>query len=140
MAGILWAIVAGVGFGFFQVVNRKGSQGIDIYRGTLILLAVSTAILAIISAATRDLSVLSSASVTGLLYFALAGIIHFSIGWTTFSISQQHIGAARTGAIVGSSPLFGAILAFAFLGEVPQPGGLLGILLIVIGVYLVSAR
>ena len=140
MAGILWAIVAGVGFGFFQVVNRKGGEGIDIYRGTLILLAVSTAILGIISALTRDLSVLSSASTTGLLYFALAGVIHFSIGWTTLSISQQQIGAARSGAIIGSTPLFGAALAFAFLGEVPQPGGLLGILLIIIGVYLVSSR
>ena len=140
MAGILWAVAAGVGFGIFQVTNRKGGLGIDVYRGTFVLLLISSVLLVIISAATEDLSALSSASIKGLLLFALAGFIHFFTGWTLITVSQKQIGAARTGATIGSTPLFGAILASVLLGEMLKPGAILGILLVVTGVYLVTSR
>jgi len=42
MIGALWAALAGVGFGFFQVFNRKamGALG-NVFKSTFVLLFVS---------------------------------------------------------------------------------------------------
>ena len=40
----------------------------------------------------------------GIFYFAVAGIIHFVLGWTLLTVSQNQIGASRTSALVGPTP------------------------------------
>lgn len=136
--GIFWAIMAGVGFGVFQALNRKAGSRIDAYRGTFILLFISAVILAIASVATEDLNQLRTASLSAFFFFGMAGLIHFFAGWTLLSVSQQKIGAARTGAIVGASPLFAVVIAALTLGEFISLPTLLGVILVVGGVYLVS--
>ena len=138
MAGVLWGIVSGFGFGLFQVLNRKAGSRIDAYRGTFILLAISAVILVAASFATQDLSLLAKAGLWAFLNFSLAGLIHFFLGWTLLSVSQHRVGAARTGAFVGASPLFAAIIAALTLGEYLSMPTILGILLVVAGVYVVS--
>jgi drug/metabolite transporter (DMT)-like permease len=138
MAGISWAIIAGVGFGIFQTLNRKAGRGIDAYRGTFILLFISALILTVASLATEDLSVLLVTPLQAFLNFGLAGLIHFFGGWTFLSISQQRVGAARTGAFVGASPLFAALIAALVLGEYIDLLTVAGIVMVVAGVYLVS--
>lgn len=138
MAGIYWAIIAGVGFGLFQTLNRKAGRGIDAYRGTFILLFISALILTVASLATEDLNILRITPLRAFLNFGLAGLIHFFAGWTFLSVSQQQVGAARTGAFVGASPLFAALIAALALGEYIDLLTVLGILMIVAGVYLVS--
>ena len=46
MSGIIWAIIAGIGFGLFQILNRKAGSQIDALRGTFSLLAISAIVLA----------------------------------------------------------------------------------------------
>ncbi len=138
MTGIYWAIIAGVGFGFFQTLNRKAGRGIDAYRGTFILLFISALILTIASLVTQDLNILRITPLRAYLNFGVAGLIHFFAGWTFLSVSQQQVGAARTGAFVGASPLFAALIAALVLGEYIDLLTVVGILMVVAGVYLVS--
>jgi drug/metabolite transporter (DMT)-like permease len=139
MAGIFWATVAGVGFGFFQIFNRKAGRYIDPYRGTFMLIAISSLILVAASLLTEDLSLLKTATFAAFANFALAGVVHFFFGWTFLSLSQQKVGAARTGALIGAAPLFAAIIAWLLLGETLNLPAIVGILLVVGGVYLVSS-
>jgi drug/metabolite transporter (DMT)-like permease len=138
MLGIFWAAVAGAGFGLFQTFNRRAGNGIDVYRATFILILVSAVLLVVFSLATEDLNLLRVAPLSALIYFGLAGIIHFFVSWTLISMSQKQIGAARTGAILGTTPLFATLIAALLLGELLRLPILLGIILVVAGVYLIS--
>lgn len=136
--GVFWAIAAGIGFGFFQAFNRKAGVGIDPYRATFILLLISALILVSASIAQEDLSQLTTAPLSAYLNFALAGLVHFFVGWTLISLSQNLVGAARTGALIGATPLFATVVAALTLGEFLDMWTIFGILLVVGGVYLVS--
>ncbi len=138
MTGALWAAVAGVGFGIFQAFNRKARKGLNTYWATFTLLFVSAVILAIASSFTEDLTSLFSTSPLAITNFGLAGFIHFFIGWTFLTESQNRVGAARTGALVGATPLFATIVAIMALGEILSLPLLLGVVIVVVGVYFVS--
>ncbi|MEJ2554948.1 MAG: DMT family transporter [Anaerolineae bacterium] len=138
MTGVWWAILSGLGFGLFQTFNRRAGRGMDAYRATFILLLVSAVLLTVASLATENLTLLSAAPLGALVSFGLAGLIHFFVGWTLLSVSQKKVGAARTGALVGATPLFASAIAALTLGEVLRLPTLLGIGLVVAGVYLVS--
>lgn len=138
LAGALYAALAGVGFGVFQAFNRKARAGFNIYWATFILLFVSTVLLAIGSVLTEDLSILLQAPASAYINFALAGFVHFFLGWTLLTASQNRVGAARTGALVGATPLFATIIAALAFGEYLSLPILAGILTVVAGVYFVS--
>ena len=138
MAGVLWATLAGIGFGLFQVINRRAGRNMDVYQATFILLFVSAVILTIASLVTEDLSLLAAAPLSALVNFGLAGIIHFFLGWTLLSVSQKRVGAARTGALVGATPLFAAIIGALLFNEFLNWPVALGITLVIAGVYIVS--
>lgn len=138
MTGALWATISGLGFGVFQAFNRRGGRSFDPYIATFILLAGSAIILAIASVLTEDLGQFIGVPAMAYINFGLAGLCHFFIGWTFLTISQNKVGAARTGALVGTTPLFAifiSALAFKEYLKLPILGG---ILMLVIGVYLVS--
>jgi len=138
MSGPVWAILSGVTYGLFQIVNRRGVARMDIYRATFILLLVSAGVMMAASVFMEDLNALFNAPLRPILYFALAGFLHFFIGWTLFSESQRRAGAARTGALVGATPLFATVIAWIFLNETLSPLTILGIALALVGVYLIS--
>lgn len=138
MSGVIWSIIAGLTFGLFQLANRRAGQELDTARGNFILLVAALVVLLAGSLWVEELGTLLAAPASAWWNFILAGFVHFIGGWTLVTISQKKIGAARTGSLMGVTPLFGALLAFLFLGEKVSlvQGG--GILLVVMGVYLVS--
>lgn len=140
MSGALWALAAGAGFGFFQSVNRQAVRGMDVYVATFVQLVVSSIVLIVILLATQDMILLLHASSLTIFYFALAGFFHFLIGWTFLNASQKKIGAARTSPLIGTTPLFAAIVAAVILREFPSWWELIGIAIIVLGVYVVSMQ
>ena len=140
MGGAAWALFAGVSFGIFQAVNRRANQLIDSYRATFALLLVAVVGLGIFSAATADLSLLTSAPVVSFLAFGAAGVIHFFFGWTFLSLSQQRIGAANTGVVTAATPLIGSLLAALVLDEALGPIALAAIALVSAGVILIARR
>jgi len=138
MTGVVWAVVAGVGFGVFQAFNRRAGRSIDSYLSTFLLLLVSAILLAIVSLLTEDLGLLREAPLMAYVHFGLAGFVHFFLGWTFLTLSQQRVGAARTGALIGTTPLFAFAVGLLFFGEVLSLPVVVGVLLVMAGVYLVS--
>jgi DME family drug/metabolite transporter len=140
MNGVFLAVVAAVGFGIFQSLNRLGAHKADIYWATYFLLITSSFILVGITSATQSFSSFLSAPLDAIFNFALAGFIHFFIGWTLLSLSQERVGAARTGALVGASPLFATIIAYVALDEMPSLLSILGICLVVPGAITIMSE
>lgn len=140
MNNIIWAFVAGIGFGVFQTLNRKAGQQLDPLRGTFILLIFSSIMMIVLAVTTTDVSVIRSSPPLAIVYFVIAGFIHFFVGWTLLSISQKQIGAARTGAAIGTLPVFGLVIDVLLYGEPITLPLLLGVALVVGGVYMISFR
>lgn len=138
MTGALWAVFSGIGFGVFQSFNRRAVQGMDVYVATFLQLLVSAVVLVLLTLVTDSWTMVGSLTGTAVLNFALAGILHFFIGWTFLNASQKAIGAARTSSLIGTIPIFGALFALVTLGELPTLWGAVGIGAIVMGVYLVN--
>jgi drug/metabolite transporter (DMT)-like permease len=138
--GEILAALAGVGFGVFQSINRRAAFGIDVLRATFIVLLVSAIFLGVISVVFEDLDLLWNAPFSSWVLFIVAGLIHFLIGWTLLNISQRRIGAARTGALVGTTPLFATVLAAVMLSEWPKTMAIVGVLIVVIGVYFTTPK
>lgn len=139
MTGSLWGVVSGVGFGLFQSLNRRALSGIeDAYVSTFLQLLVAAVVLCAVAVATQDLALVGQATPWALIAFAVAGIVHFVLGWTFLNLSQQRIGAARTAPLLTTTPLFGLVLAVAAFGEVPHPLALLAIVPVVVGAYVLS--
>ena len=139
MTGVLWAIVAGMGFGVFQSFNRRAGRSIGSYLSTFLLLVVSSIVLVIVSLLTEDLSLLGGAPPMAYVNFGLAGFVHFFLGWTFLTLSQKLVGAARTGALIGTTPLFAFGVGLVFFGEVLSLPVIIGVILVIAGVYLVSS-
>jgi drug/metabolite transporter (DMT)-like permease len=140
VTGVVAALVAGVGFGVFQAVNRRANQLIDAYRGTFRLLLGAVAMLALVALATQDLDPVGDAPWWAFVAFACAGVVHFFFGWTFLGLSQQRIGASRTGVAIAATPLIGSVMAALVLDE-PLPAlTLAGVLAVVLGVALIATR
>lgn len=138
IVGGMWAVTAGIFFGLFQTVNRQAVRGMDVYVATFLQLLVSALVLATITALTENLRLLQTAPPKAWLYFGLAGFVHFFIGWTFLNASQKQVGAARTSSLLGTIPLFGIVLAALTLGEIPSLIAVGGMVVIMVGVYLVN--
>ncbi|HZO05221.1 MAG TPA: DMT family transporter [Solirubrobacterales bacterium] len=139
MSGAGWAALSGAGFGLFQAINARAVRDLDsIYFSTFLQLVLATVVLAIASVATEDLSELADATAWGIIAFALAGLVHFFIGWTTLNVSQARIGAARTSPLLSTSPVFGVVFAAVFASQLPDALAAFGIALTIAGAYLVA--
>ena len=141
MSGVLWATASGIGFGLFQSLNRRAIRGIeDPYVSTFLQLSVATAILVAASLISEDLGQLGEASGEAIVLFAVAGVIHFVLGWLLLNVSQMRIGASRTAPLITLTPLFGVALAAITLGELPTVAALAAITPIMVGAWLLASR
>ena len=138
MSGVAWALVAAVGFGVTQTLNRKANQLTDAFRTAFGLLLFVEAVLVLRAVATGEIAYLATLSLFALGTFGLTTLLHFVVGWTLVALSQQRIGVARTGALVSAAPLIGSVLAAMILGEPLTPLTAAGVLLAVVGVALIS--
>lgn len=139
MTGAFWAVLSGVGFGVFQTFNRRAVQGMDVFVATFLQLFVSAIVLLLATVLTVGSGTTRSLTSTAILYFSLAGALHFFIGWTFLNASQKTVGAARTTSLIGTTPVFAAFFAAITLSEIPTVISMIGIFIIVGGVYLVNA-
>jgi drug/metabolite transporter (DMT)-like permease len=141
VSGVLWATASGIGFGLFQSLNRRAIRGIeDPYVSTFLQLAVATGILVLASLVSEDVGQLGDASGEAITLFALAGVIHFVLGWLLLNVSQMRIGASRTAPLITLTPLFGVFLAAVTLGELPAPAALAAIVPVMVGAWLLASR
>jgi drug/metabolite transporter (DMT)-like permease len=139
VTGVLWAAVSGIGFGLFQSVNVRAVRQLeDVYVSTFLQLLVAAAVLLVACIVAGDLPLLSDASAWAWTSFALAGAIHFFLGWTLLNASQDRIGAARTSPLLTMTPLFGVAIAAVTLGQLPGAAALGGIAVTVAGALVIT--
>jgi drug/metabolite transporter (DMT)-like permease len=97
-------------------------------------------VLVVASLVSEDLGQLGDASAGAIALFALAGVIHFVVGWLLLNVSQARIGASRTAPLITLTPLFGTVLAVLLRGELPSAAALAAIAPIMVGAWLLATR
>jgi DME family drug/metabolite transporter len=139
VTGVLWAAVSGIGFGLFQSVNVRAVRQIeDVYVSTFLQLLVAAVVLLFACVVGGELPRLADASAWAWTSFALAGAIHFFLGWTLLNASQDRIGAARTSPLLTTTPIFGVAIAGVTLGQLPGAAALGGIAVSVAGALVIT--
>jgi drug/metabolite transporter (DMT)-like permease len=136
VTGAAWAAASGVLFGLFQALSvqvvRRTS---NVSLATFVQLLAATVVIGAVAAVAEGLGRLGSASLVSLVMFALAGLVHFFVGWAALNRSQRRIGAARTAPLIATSPVFGVVVALVVYGELPGALALAGIAVTVVGAY-----
>lgn len=141
MSGALLAAASGVGFGVFQSINVRALRATDdSYASTFVQVGTATVALAAVSLLAGELDGLLHAPLWALGDFALAGMLHFLAGWSLLNLSQHRIGAARTGPLLTTVPVFGVVIAAVTIGQLPGAVTLLAIAVMCAGAYLVAMR
>ena len=136
--GIFFSIWAALFFSLSHITLRKGVTKLGVSSGTIIMLLAGTVSTLVIALILDGVQVLSPFNGVSLLYFALGGVIHFLGGWGFQNASASRIGPTRLSAMTGSTPLFAAILAFITLNQVVNVYILMGIFLIVSGIFTIT--
>ena len=141
MSGALLAAASGVGFGVFQSINGRALRGTDdSYASTFVQVGTAAMALAAVALAAGELDGVLEAPLWALGDFAFAGLLHFLAGWSLLNLSQHRIGAARTGPLLTTVPVFGVVIAALTIGQLPGAVTLLAIALMCAGAYLVAMR
>jgi drug/metabolite transporter (DMT)-like permease len=141
MSGAVLAAASGIGFGVFQSVNVRALQvGEDPYASTFVQVAVAAILLAAVALANGALAGVLDAPLWAIGAFAASGLLHFLAGWSLLNLSQQRIGAARTSPLLTTAPVFGAVVAFVTIGQLPRGVALAAMALMCAGAYVVATR
>jgi len=138
MTGAMWAIGAAAIFSLGHVAIRKAVGTVGVAFGTAIMLIVATLTVGLAALALEDRAIIANATRDGVIFFAIAGLIHYIGGWSFMNASTRLVGAARMSAITGVTPLFAALLAMLTLQESLNLYLALGILMIVAGAYFIA--
>jgi len=137
--GVVYAVIAGLFWGTSPVLVKRGLVHASVSAATLI------------QQATILLTLLLSALFAGELFsgnisrlaiatFCVTGVVGAYLGRTLFVRSVDQIGATRAQSINNSSPLVTVLLAAALLGERLTLSLLVGVVLIISGIFFVHDR
>lgn len=135
---IFFSIGAALFFSLSQISVRRGVTNLGVPVGTAIMLVVGSIAMLIIAILVEGGRYLWPIDFESIFYFALAGVIHFLGGWGFQNASASRIGPTRLNALTASTPLFAVILAFISLNQYVNISIILGIFLIVIGIYSIT--
>lgn len=139
MSGAAWAAVSGLLFGVFQAVSAVAvRRAANVTLTTFVQLLVATVVVGAVAAVVEGVDPLADLPLDSLALFALAGLIHFFVGWGALNRSQHRIGAARTAPLLATSPLFGLLLGLVAYQDVPGAVALGGIAVTVAGAYVLT--
>jgi drug/metabolite transporter (DMT)-like permease len=128
------ALGAAACLGLSLVLTQLGLRRLTPLRGACI--SVPSTMLALLALSPMLLDV-SGFKASGALLFAVSGCLFpAAVTLLTFE-ANRHVGPAITGALGNISPLFAILVAFLVLGEVPSPGQLIGVAVILAGVLLI---
>lgn len=138
MLGVILALATAIFFALSAITARAGLEKTNTLLGTAINVFVGTLIVLLVLLGSGEARSLAGAKLSSLGWFAAAGVVHFFLGWAFRNASIQKIGAARAQTLAGTNPLVAVLLAVVVLGENLSPSLVLGVLLIVLGAYLIS--
>ncbi len=138
MLGVIFSLVAALGWGSSSALARVGLQRIRPSVGTFVSLCSSLVLVTTVTCLS-DLDTLLSVSLATVLWFALVGVLNYSLGRQFSYLAVRRVGASRAQPLVSASPLFAIILAIIFLKEAITIGICVGAILILAGIYLITS-
>jgi transporter family protein len=135
--GIVYALIAGLFWGTSPVLVKRGLAHSNVSAATLCQQA--TILLTLICSALIEGDLFAGKiSPLAILIFCATGVVGAYLGRTLFVKSVDQIGASRAQSLNNSSPLITVLLAALLLGEALSPAVLVGVLLIISGVFFVA--
>ena len=132
-SAVVLAVVAGLLWGLNMVASRWGldATGVSSHVGAFVSILVAAAVSgACALGAGVDRSGLDADSI---LRYAAIGAIAPGAAQSMFLASIRAIGPSRSGVLVGTSPMFGVLLAIAFIDEDWKAAVIVGTALTVVG-------
>ena len=131
MGAVLFAALAGVLFGAFAVVIRRGLQrGGDPELGAVVVTGIGTAVAALL--AIRSIAA-GEVHPGDLWPFLLIGALVPGVTQILFIVAIRDIGPSRVAILIGTAPLMSVAIALVFLDEPFQPLLVVGTVLVVAG-------
>ncbi|GAB1858429.1 DMT family transporter [Flavobacteriaceae bacterium MHTCC 0001] len=133
--GVIWGIISAILFSFRNIILKKGATR---YNGVVVMLyqLVIVTILLIPVMFIFDISNIT----TQYPYIIMLALLATAIGHSLFIKSLKHFSASTASIIISSQPIFGIILAYFFLKEVPSINTFIGGVLIISTVIIESIR
>lgn len=136
-SGVLYALVAGVFWGTSPVLVKRGLAHASVSAATLYQQAVI--LLTLFGSAVVEGDLFGGKFPTAaILIFSVTGFVGAYMGRTLFVRSVAQIGASRAQSLNNSSPLITVLLAALLLGEPLSATVLIGVLLIISGIFFVA--
>jgi drug/metabolite transporter (DMT)-like permease len=137
--GDLFALATAPVWGFYSVLLRRRPEGLHALAFMAVLVGIGVVLLAPLYAweVAAGLSMrLTPAAGMAIFY---VGVFPSAVAYVFYNRGVALIGANRAGQFIHLVPVFGTLMAILFLGEALRPFHLAGILLIIAGIYLVTA-
>jgi drug/metabolite transporter (DMT)-like permease len=131
--GVIYGILSGISFAFLSIYNRKLVQ--DFAAVEIAFFQNLTAFICLLPIAVLTFPVVTTKDI---LLLALLGIVFTGLAHSLFISSMQSIKARTAGIIATLEPVYGIILAYFLLHEVPTLRITLGGILILAVVVVIS--
>ena len=139
MLGVALSLAAALGFAGSAVFARIGLEHVRPTTGTLVSLFIGIAITLTLSIIFHQNEIIALSGIA-FLWFFVSGVINFPIGRLLNYTGVSKIGVAKATPVVGSSPLFAALLAVTVGGETINSFIIIGTLAIIAGVALIVGQ
>ncbi|HIB35935.1 MAG TPA: EamA family transporter [Dehalococcoidia bacterium] len=137
ITGILFAVIAAIGWGASAVLSRIALEKTDPRLATIVSLFFSSIIMFSISLSTQ-FNEFEKLIVSDFLWFFSAGLTSFAAGRLLNYVGIKNIGVSKASPLFGTSPLFAALLAIIILNENPTIMLGMGIVIVTFGIILIT--
>ena len=138
LAGILTAVFAAFLYAGFTLTSRHSSTGAPVYTTAFICFLTATVILLPVVWGIGGFAGMASLSAWQWLMVTYIGVVPTCIGYLSFFAGMRTTPATLSSIIVTLEPLFVALLAWIFLGEVLGVVGITGAIILTAAVIVAS--
>jgi len=136
MLGAALALASAATFGLNNAALRRGVLKGSVFQAMAITVPLGVPLFALAAALSGVLGSLFDLSGAAVFWFTLAGVIHFVAGRYGNYQATRLLGANLSGPVQQMSVLVALVLALVFLGETLTPVSVLGIVLVVVGPFI----
>lgn len=138
LAGILIAVFAAFIYAGFTLTSRHSSTGAPVFTTAFICFLTATIILLPVVWAIGGFAGMASLSIWQWLMVVYIGVVPTCVGYLSFFAGMKTTPATLSSIIVTLEPLFVALLAWIFLGEVLGVVGITGAIILTAAVVVAS--
>jgi drug/metabolite transporter (DMT)-like permease len=139
-AGDLWMLLAVVIWAAYSLLLRRRPADLPSPVALAASIAAALAMMVPLLMVGASTPIAAPASVPVLLSIAYIALFASAIAFLFWTYGVSRLGPARAGQFVNLMPIFGAVLAFTVLGEVPTPVQIAGSVLVLLGIAIVERR